>query len=299
MDRFASMQTFVCVVETGSFSAAARRLNVKQPAISKSVAQLEERLGVRLLSRSTRGLLPTEAGQQFYERAKRSIEEADEADVAARGEGRGLAGRLRVSAAVTFARLHILPNLAIFLGQHPDLSIDIALDDRNIDLVENGIDVALRMGRLADSTMTARRLSQAKRIVVGTPGYFQFHNEPQSPAELGAHETIIYNNGPESEEWTFRRADVAVPVKVSGRVRISAAEGVRAIVLSGMGLTIASEWMFSDKLASGEVRQILKDWDLPTIDLWALYPTGRMISSKAKAFADFVEAIMREPSQAL
>src|SRR5437867_8469496 len=135
MDRLATMEVFVRVVETGSFSAAARQLHVGQPAVSKTVAQLEERLGVRLLLRSTRGLMPTEAGQNFYERAKRAIEEADEAELAARGANASLSGELRVSAAVTFSRLHIVPRLTVFLAEHPALRVALVLDDQNIDLV--------------------------------------------------------------------------------------------------------------------------------------------------------------------
>src|ERR1700743_1592155 len=151
MNHFAAMEAFVRVVETGSFSSAARQLDVGQPSVSKMIAQLEDRLGVRLLLRSTHGLTPTEAGQNFYERAVRSLEEADEADLAARGAAATLSGRLRICAAVTFARLHVVPHLPLFLAEHPDLEIEVVLDDRNIDLVEAGIDIALRMGALADS----------------------------------------------------------------------------------------------------------------------------------------------------
>ena len=151
MDRLASMQTFVRVVETGSFSGAARLLRVGQPAVSKTVAQLEHYLGVKLLTRSTRGLTPTEAGLGYFERAKRAIEEADQAEVAARGAGAGLKGRLRICGAVTFSRIHVIPLLPPFLAQHPDLDLEFVLDDRLVDLVQEGIDVGLRMGNLADS----------------------------------------------------------------------------------------------------------------------------------------------------
>ena len=162
MDRLAAMEAFVLVVDTGSFSAAARRLNLGQPAVSKMVAQLEDRLGVKLLVRTTRGLTATEAGLNYYERARRSIEEADEAELAARGADSGLMGRLRICAAVTFARIHLMPHLPEFLARHPELEMDVVLDDRNIDLVQEGIDVALRMGRLVDSTLTARRIASGR-----------------------------------------------------------------------------------------------------------------------------------------
>jgi DNA-binding transcriptional LysR family regulator len=288
MDRLAAMETFVRVVETGSFSAAARGLNVGQPAVSKSIAQLEARLGVRLLMRSTRGLTATEAGQKFYERARRAIEEADEAEIDARGAGAGLTGRLRISGAVTFARLHVVPRLPAFLAAHPGLTMDVVLDDRPIDLLEDGIDVALRMGTLPDSSLTARRLASGRRRVLGAPAYFERHGEPATPAELIGHEAIVYTQ--DGESCSFQRAGSEVSVTVSGRLRVTAAEGVRAAVLAGMGLTIASEWMFAPELESGVVRPVLADWSLPDIDLWAVYPTGRMPSAKARAFAAFVES---------
>lgn len=293
MDRFTSMLTFICVVDAGSFSAAAKRLNIGQPAVSKSVARLEDRLGVRLLLRSTRGLLPTEAGQLYYERAKRSLESADDAELAARGAGWGLQGTLRISAAVTFARLHLLPRFSEFIERHPDLSVDILLDDRNIDLVEHGVDVALRMGDLGDSGMAARHLARTKRVVVGTSNYFREHGEPQSPSELVAHRAIIYSNSTGGDAWTFRRGEVESSIVVSGRVRFTAAEGVRAAVLSDMGIAISPTWMFADALASGAARTVLDSWTLPPIDLWAVFPAGRMISAKARVFVDFVESMIR------
>jgi DNA-binding transcriptional LysR family regulator len=298
MDRLAAMETFVRVVETGSFSAAARSLNVGQQAVSKTVAQLEERLGVRLLMRSTRGLSPTEAGQSFYDRARRAIEEADEAELAARGAGASLTGRLRVSAAVTFARLHVMRHLPKFLAAHPGLVMDVVLDDRVIDLVEEGIDVALRMGSLGDSTLTARKLANGPRYVLGTAAYFARHGIPATPAELTQHAAIVYTQPGGGETWSFRQAIREVSVSMSGRLRVSAAEGVRAGALADMGLAVASAWMFSPELASGAVQAVLTDWSLPPIDLWAVYPTGRMLSAKARAFAAFVEAELKQAHSA-
>ena len=292
MDRLAAMETFVRVVETGSFSAAARRLNVGQPAVSKTVAQIEERLGVRLLMRSTHGLSPTEAGQSFYDRARRVIEDADEAELAARGAGLSLTGRLRVCAAVTFARLHVVPHLPKFLALHPGLTMDVVLDDRPIDLVEEGVDVALRMGSLGDSTFTARKLASGSRHVVGTPAYFERCGVPASPAALVEHAAVIYAQGGGGEVWSFRQGAAEVSVTVSGPLRVSAAEGVRAGVLADMGLAITSAWMFSPELASGAVRPVLTDWSLPAVDLWVVYPAGRMPTAKARAFAAFVGAVL-------
>ena len=166
MDRFAAMEVLVKVIDTGSFSAAARQLGVGQPAVSKTIAQLETRIGVKLLLRSTRGLSPTEAGQRYYEHAQRALDAAHEADLAATGAAAGLTGRLRFAAPVTFARLHLMPRLPAFIAQHPALAIDAILDDRRVDLIEESIDVALRIGTLADSTATAQRVGAARRIVV-------------------------------------------------------------------------------------------------------------------------------------
>ncbi|MCW6512775.1 LysR family transcriptional regulator [Lichenifustis flavocetrariae] len=292
MDRYQAMTTFVRVVETGSFSAAARQLNVGQPAVSKTIAQLENRLQVSLLVRSTHGLAPTEAGQRFFERARAAIVEADEAELSARGAGAGLSGRLRVSAATTFARLHLVPLLPRFLRDHPDLDIDIVLDDRMIDLVAEGIDVSLRMGDLPDSTATARKIATGGRSVLGSPGYLERAGEPQSPADLASHQAVIYSQL--GSAWSFTRDGTEISVAVHGRVRVSAAEGLRAAVLADMGLAVASDWMFTPDLASGAVRRVLTAWTLPPIDLWAVFPTGRMASAKARAFAGFVEVVMAE-----
>lgn len=288
MDRYQAMLTLVRVVETGSFSAAARQLNVGQPAVSKTIAQLEGRLQVSLLIRSTHGLTPTEAGQRFYERAKAALQEADEAELAARGAGAGLSGCLRVSAATTFARLHIIPLLPHFLEQHPELEIDVILDDRVIDLVAEGIDISLRMGALPDSSAVARKLATGGRSVFATPSYLARAGEPHTPADLAEHETIIYSQL--SNIWSFTREGTVASVTVRGRVRVSAAEGLRAAVLADIGLTIGSDWMFMPELASGAVKRVLTDWALPPIDLWAVFPAGRMTSAKARQFASFVEA---------
>ena len=231
MDRLAAMEAFIRVVDAGSFSEAARQLRIGQPAVSKAVAQLESRLGVRLLLRSTHGLAPTEAGQNFYEHAKRAIEQADEADLAARGAGAALSGRLKVCAAVTFARLHVIPGLGDFLAVHPALNVEIVLDDRNIDLIETGTDVALRMGALTDSVLTARKIGQSRRVVVGTPSYFAKAGEPGSPADLTTHQAIIYDVRGGGAACTFTRAAEEATVTLQGRLRITAAEGIREAVL--------------------------------------------------------------------
>ncbi|QQD51830.1 LysR family transcriptional regulator [Pseudomonas fluorescens BBc6R8] len=292
MDRLTAMETFVHVVETGSFSAAAKRLGIGQPAVSKGVAQLEARLAVRLLLRSTRGLTPTEAGLAFFEKAKRAVDEANDADDTARSAGNGLSGTLRVSAGVTFCRLQIIPNLGPFLEQHPGLNVDVVLDDRVLNLVEEGIDVALRIGNLGDSGLTARKIGQSPCRIFGTPAYFERHGEPHSPEDLLHHQAVIYSLS-ESTCWTFTQAARQCPVVARGRLRVTSSEGIRAGVLSHQGVAMAADWMFMPEIASGEVKAVLTDWELPPRDLWAVFPTGRMVSAKARAFIEFMEGVVR------
>ena len=290
MDRFVAMKSLISVVESGSFSLAGRQLSIGQPAISKSIAQLEKRLAVRLLVRSTRGLMPTEAGQRFYELARRAVAAAEDAEMAARGADSDLAGRLRVSVPAVFASVHIVPRLSAFLSAHPDLSLEIISYNRDSDLIEQGVDVAIRIGSLRDSSMTARKLATSNRFVLGSPLYFEHAGIPRTPAELGKHDAIIYTLEGSGDTWTFRKGSVEMSVKTLGRLRVSAKESVRAAVLSGVGLAIASEWAFRPELETGAVRRVLTDWTMPTSDIWAVFPTGRMISAKARNFVAFVEA---------
>jgi DNA-binding transcriptional LysR family regulator len=182
-----------------------------------------------------------------------------------------------------------MPHLPAFLEQHPALDVDVVLDDRNVDLVEEGIDVALRMGSLRDSTLTGRKIGQGRRLVLGTPSYFARHGEPGSPTDLVGHQAVIYDQRGGGATWTFRRGTGETAMTLTGRVRATAAEGVREAVLFDLGLTISSEWMFTPELHSGGVRAALEDWSLPAIDLWAVFPTGRQASAKARAFATFIE----------
>ena len=289
MDRLAALDIFVRVVDAGSFSAVARHHDIGQPAVSKAVAHLEEWLGVSLLLRSPRNVVPTEAGRQFYLRARRTLEEADGAVLAARGTAAGLSGKLRVSSSVCFGRLHIIPNLPSFLAEHPGIEIDFVLDDRNIDLVEEGIDIALRMGDLAASSMTARRIASARRLVLATPSYLDRHGAPLSPADLPDHQAVIYTRDGGGQSWTFRRGNDSLSVDLRGRLRVSASEGLRAAVIAGIGLTVCSEWSFTPELRAGVVTSIMSDWYLPAINLSAVFPNGRLANSKARAFVTFVE----------
>ena len=294
MDRLREIEMFVRVIESGSFSAAARDLNMGQPAVSKTIASLEDRLGVRLLTRSTRKLSPTEAGTAFYERAIRAIGEANEAEAAAQGAGAGLEGRLRISAPVTFSRLHLVPKLGSFLDAHPKVQLELVMDDRVVDLVAESIDAALRIGVLTDSALKARKLAQAERLVVASPAYLARRGVPRTPADLLEHDGIIYGQSSGGQEWLFRRGTSETSVYLRTRLKLSAAEGVREAVLAGQGFAIASRWMFTPELKSGEVVSILEEWTLPLIDLWVIYPSGRLTSAKARAFIKWFEKIITQ-----
>jgi DNA-binding transcriptional LysR family regulator len=295
MDRLAVMETLVRVVETGSFSAAARHLNIGQPAVSKTVARLEARLGVRLLMRSTHGLTPTEAGRYFCDRARRAIEEADEAYLAARGADAGLVGRLRLSAGVTFGKLHLVPLLPGFMAAHPNLSIDLMLDDRPIDLIEEGIDIGLRFGPLPDSSLMAHRVATSRRLVLGAPAYFKRVGVPTTPNELTKQAAVIYTQDRGgSDTWSFHQGDLEVSVSISGRLRVSSSEGLRAAVTGGMGFAITSQWMFAPELSRGTVHAVLPEWILPESDLWAVFPAGRMANAKARGLAAFIKTELRK-----
>src|ERR1700722_9360778 len=264
MDRLAALEIFVQVVDTGSFSAVARRQRIGQPAVSKAVVQLEQWLGVSLLMRSTRSVVPTEAGRVFYERAKRTIEEADEAVTAAQGIANGRSGKLRVSMSICFGRLHVIPSLSTFLADHPDLDLELALDDRLVDLVNEGVDVALRTGAMPNSNMTARRIAEGRTIVVATPAYLQRHGTPKSPEELSCHQAIILTRGGGRDSFVFRKEGVETPVTVQGRLKVTQAEGLREAVIRDLGLAVISEWLFSPELKSGHDVHVLQDWTLPT-----------------------------------
>jgi DNA-binding transcriptional LysR family regulator len=294
MDRLREMELFVRVVETGSFSSAAKDLKMGQPAISKTVAALEERLGVRLLVRSTRQLAPTEAGTAFYERALRAIAEANEAEAAAQGAGAGLEGRLRICAPVTFARLHLVPKLGAFLDAHPKLWLELVMDDRVVDLVAENIDAALRLGSLSDSSLRARRLAQVERYVVAAPAYLARRGVPSDPTDLLEHDGIIYGQNSGGQEWLFRRGASETSIRLRARLTLSAAEGVREAVLAGQGFAITSRWMFAPELASGAVVPVLKEWTLPPMELWVIYPSGKLTSTKARLFMKWFEMAMSE-----
>lgn len=292
MDRLIAMRQFTTVVEAGSFSAAARRLNMGQPAVSKAIANLEDYLGVRLLTRTTRAQHLTEAGQRFYERARIVLDEADEAEAVAREAATSLGGRLRLAAPPTYAALHILPRLDEFLDAHPDLAVDLILDDRWVDLIEQGVDLAIRLGKPADSSLVARRLGSSQRILVASSAYLDRAGEPGRPEDLLACRVIAYSQFEGPTAWSFTRGTATVSVAIQPTLRVSAAEGMRSCVLAGLGIGMGSRLMFAPELEDGTVRPVLTDWGLPSLDIWAMFPAGRKSSRRARAFVDWLAAIV-------
>jgi DNA-binding transcriptional LysR family regulator len=291
MDRFDALRTFVAVVEAGSFSAAARRLGQGQSAVSKQIAQLEGHLGAALLVRTTRALTLTDAGELLLDRARAALDAVEDAESAVRQSGQALSGRLRVCAPVTFARLHIVPRLPAFLAAHPSLELDLVLDDRRIDLVEEGIDLAVRAGPLTDSSLVARRLGTTDRVLVATPRYWDQVGRPATPSDLSALRFIVYAN---AGDWVMGQPGRTHLLRLDPALKVNAVEGQREAVLAHLGPTIASRWVFWPELARGVIEAVLTDWHLPEVELYAVFPAGRRVNARARAFEAFLQSLLAD-----
>ncbi len=289
MDRLGAMQLFVRVVDSGSFSAAGRMAGMGQPAVSKLIAQLEERLGTPLLTRTTRRLALTDAGRVFYSHAIGALEAADEAEMAVQEAASGLVGPLKICMPVSFARLNIVPRLGPFLAANPGIALDLILDDRHIDLIGEAIDLAVRVGPLQDSSLVATRLAEAERLVVATPQWVASAKPIETPRDFAAASPVIYAA---ARNWIFARDGETELVALTHGLRVSAAEGQRAAVLAHLGPTIASRWLFGDALADGRVVQLLAGWQLPMAELWMVSPAGRHVNARTRAFMDFLKGLM-------
>ncbi|MEZ2224460.1 LysR substrate-binding domain-containing protein [Rhizobium sp. RCC_161_2] len=290
MDLFTSMRYFIRVYDTNSFSAAAKSLKVGQSTVSKTIAHLERELGEALFLRSTRQLTPTEPGKVFYEHAVKIVEDAEAALSAVGSKSQSFSGQIKISGTLTFMCQYIIPRLPLFLEAHPGIDISVHLDDRNVGLIEQGIDVSLRMGQLDDSGLVAKRIGRCRRIVVGAVSYLEAHREPQTPEELIEHTTIVLAQGEGGDCFVFKGRQRTKTILVRPRLRINATEGVRSAVLAGAGLSVSTEWMFESELETGVVREVLTDWTLPDLDLWVVMPAGRRTSAKVRAFVEFIEA---------
>ena len=296
MDRLAAMQTFVRVVESGSFSAVAREIRSTQSAVSKQVAALERELGAKLLSRTTRSLALTEAGERYFTQARRLVAEIAEAEMALQEGEQKLSGWLRVAASVGYGRLKLLPLVKSFLAAHPNVKIDLRLNDGFVDLVEEGIDVAVRIGELADSSLVARRIGTTQRVLLASRQYLnalpQGLEPPQAPQDLQAHNCIIYSELTSQNAWTFTAGPGAatapgtqVTIRAQGNLQTNSSEVIRASVLSGMGIGYSPTWLFEEELACGELQILLPDWPAPPLPIHLVSPPQRRSSAKVQAFA--------------
>jgi DNA-binding transcriptional LysR family regulator len=289
MDRLVAMEMFVRIVETGNFSAVARQLGTTQPTISKQLTALEQRLQTRLLNRSTRSISLTEAGAAFYERCRRILDEVREAEGALGKLQSALSGTLHVNASIGLGQIFLTPLLLKFQRQYPELAVELSLTDRYIDLVEEGADLAVRIGRLADSNLVARRLGSTRRIVVATPGYLAAHGTPKRPEDLAHHSCLLYAYLSTGNEWSFDGPDGEIRVRVRGNFKANNGDAIRQALLASVGVAISPDWLIHDKLESGEVVALLPEFAPPPLDINAVYPSGRHLSTKVRTFIEFLQ----------
>lgn len=286
-DRFQSMQLFVRVAETGSFTRAGRELGHGQPTVSRMMSGLEARLGTRLLARTTRRVTLTEAGQLFLDRARAVMAELEEAEAAVRGSG-GLTGLLRVATPVTFGAREIVPLLPGFLDAHPKLRLELLMADRRVDLLEEGADLAIRLGDLEDSSLVSRRIGSAPRVVVASPAYLARRGVPVGPAALAEHD-IISARPPGVEAWQLRHpGGGAGSVRLQARLVCTSIEGVVAAAIAGAGVAVLSEFACRAELGAGTLARVLQDHFMPPIEVHAILAAGHRPPAKARAFVEFL-----------
>ncbi|TDM08423.1 MAG: LysR family transcriptional regulator [Ideonella sp. MAG2] len=301
MDRLSAMQTFVRVVESGSFSAVAREARTTQSQVSKQVAALERALGAQLLNRTTRALSLTEAGERYFEQARRLVAEVAEAESALRQGESQLSGWLRVAASVGYGRLKLLPKVQSFLAAHPDVKIDLRLNDGFIDLIEQGVDVAVRVGELPDSSLVARRIGTTTRALLTSRHYLRTLPKgvkaPRAPEDLLQHNCIVYSELATQNAWSFTAGPGAaqpigtqVTIRAQGNLQTNSSEVIRASVLAGMGIGYAPTWLFEAELASGDVQILLPQWPAPALPIHIVCPPQRRQSAKVLAFAQHIAA---------
>jgi DNA-binding transcriptional LysR family regulator len=290
MDRLTGMAVFARVIEAGSFTAAAVQLGMSKSAVSKAVAALEDRLGARLLNRTTRRLALTEVGRAFYERCARIVAEAEEAELAVTHLQVAPRGTLRVNAPVSFGALHLGPALAGFLARYPELRVEVELSDRFVDLLEEGYDVALRIAAtLPDSSMIARRITVNESVVCASPAYWQRHGRPQAPQELARHACVTYAYNPNPHEWPFvDAAGRPLTVRVDGPLHTNNGDAALHVALAGLAVVRLPRFICAPELAAGRLEAVLEDASPPPSGIYAIYPHSRHLSAKVRAFVDYL-----------
>lgn len=289
MDTVVGLQLFIRVVETGSFSKASADLGITQPTATKHVAALEARLGARLFHRSTRGVTPTELGAAYYDKCKAIVRQLDEADSLAALMQSRVQGTLRISTSVAFGRRVLTPLVLRFMQQHPGLQVDLSFDDRYVNLVEQGVDLAIRMGRLADSSLGARYLGINPWVLVASADYLRRRGAPAEPAELSSHDALIYSSVQGDDRWQFSGADGrTLLVPVQGPLRSNNLSALLAAVRSGLGLAALPWYVAHDAVRDGLLQPLLRQWALPAQEIHAVFSSPRLVPTKVIGFVDYL-----------
>jgi DNA-binding transcriptional LysR family regulator len=288
MDLLSGMTVFARVVEEASFAKAAAALGLSRSAASKRVAWLEDHLGARLLNRTTRTISLTEVGRAYYERCARILDEVEDAAQAVASLHDAPRGTLRVNAPMSFGQRHVGPAVSAFLCRWPEMSIDLSLTDRRVDVVDEGYDVVVRIMAMADSSLIARKITTTSRVTCASPEYLARRGTPTAPADLAGHDCFEYANLSPAGEWVFRRGDQTQRIKIAGRLRADNGDVLRCAALAGLGLIQTPTFIVADDLAAGRLVPVLDDYAASGIPVWAVYPHNRHLSTKVRMFVDFL-----------
>ena len=289
MDRFADIEALVAVVEAGSFSAAAERLGVAKSVVSRRISQLETRLGSRLLHRTTRRLTLTDAGRNFYPRAVQILADLDDAEQGVADETTELRGALKLAAPLSFGLMHLSDAIAVFLKEHPAIELNLDLNDRHINLVEEGFDMAVRIGELPDSTLVARRLGNVRTVTCASRAYLERHGEPAHPDDLRHHIGLQYSNISYRQQWRYEiPGSKTVFAQPQIRIRANNGEALAAAAVAGLGITTGPTFILGRYLKEGRLVAILDEFRRPVTGIHAVYPPGRLIPGRVQAFSDFL-----------
>ncbi|MET0935406.1 MAG: LysR substrate-binding domain-containing protein [Luteibacter sp.] len=288
MDRLEAMQMFQRVADLGSFSRAAVAMAVSQSTVSKQVALMEGRLGVQLLRRTTRGLSLTEAGQQYYDSITQVLASIDEAEARVGNARTNPGGLLRVAISAAFGRFFVVPVLPEFFARYPEVTIDLDITERHVSLVEDGIDLAIRIGALSDSSLVAKQIGSVRHATVGTPAYFAKHGVPVHPRDVAAMPAVVFQFNGASRPWRFAENGEPLNVEAKALVRTNDAEHIRAAVLAGLGMGHNPSWLYASDLREGRLRQVLVDFRPPSFPVNAVSHAGRRQPRKAQVFVEFL-----------
>jgi DNA-binding transcriptional LysR family regulator len=300
MDRLQAMSVFAAIVDGGSLSAAGRRLNVPLATVSRKLADLETHLKTRLITRSTRKLVLTDAGRDYLAACRQILEQVDEAERAASGAYANVKGQLVISAPIVFGRLHVVPVAAAFLELHPEVDIQLRLGDRNVNLIEEHVDVALRIGTLPDSSIVATQVGAIRRVVCGSPAYLERFGTPRSPVDLATHRCISFDGLDGLTSWTFVGRDGEKrPVAIRSRLSVSTADAAIAASTLGLGLTRVLSYQVADALQEGRLVRVLADDEPPAVPASLIYPGQRRLPMKTRAFIDFTVGRLRDRLHAI